>query len=313
MKKTILYFDLLILAALLLSPVNAFSGSTGPSYLNIDTQSASFQLFYYWDLRGRDSSFMVYNSSSETITVHVQIFLADNGVNEFDCEEIDFIDTYTPRDAHIYDLKDLTRNNSDPLPVMLSEGSFGFAVVSVVADFPDVDTSRPILIGNFRIVDNSGYEYRVNAAGVNPIGFTTDSFAFNIEDHGTTTYSDVVGIPIKYLSSSFSAVVGSPDIWAVFDPFIFDEFENVTSCSSVVFSCSANGLNKGIDTARPNSKGVTPPLCNTAGTGDGHMILSQPFSPAPSEKQADFFIGFIGLNNGDEVGSMSAFIAAPPF
>jgi hypothetical protein len=311
MKKTILYFEILVFTTLVLIPVNAFSGSTGPSYLNIDTQSASFQLFYYWDLRGRDSSFMVFNSSSETITVHVQIYLADNGINDTDCEEIDFIDTYTPQDAHIYDLRDLTRNNSEPLTFVLSEGSFGFAVVSVVEDFPDVDTSKPVLIGNFRIVDNSGYEYRVNAAGVNPIGFTTDSYDFNIEDYGTTTFSDVVGIPVKYLSTGFNTVFASPDIWVVFDPFIFDEDENVLSCSPVIFSCSTTGLNKGIDNARPNSKNATR-ICNTS-LSDGHMVLSQPLFPAPSDKQADFFIGFIGLNNGGEVGSMSAFIAAPPF
>ena len=312
-KKDYFLVFLLLFSVLLLYPINAMSGSTGPSYLNVETENSSFQLFYYWDLRNRDSSFQVFNNSSTSaIKVHVQIFTANSTINE--CEENDFHDNFTPLDTHNYDLRNLTKNDGTKLRLLLPDNSFGFAVVSVFEETgPDYDTTKPVLIGSFRIVDRSGYEYRANPAGVRPIGFTTDSYSFNIQDFGGANFSDVIGIPIKYDDTSpFRFVTAGPDIAAVFDPLIFDNNENSVSCSPVRFSCSASGLNKGIDVNRPNSKGVGPPICPPS-FSNGHMLFSIPFLPAVPAKQADFFVGFIGLNNGAKMGSMTTFIAAPPF
>ena len=167
-------FVLVLFLVLLFSPLNAFSGSPGPSYLNPETDNASFQLFYYWDLRNRDSSFQVFNNSGSAIRVHVQIFVANSPFAS--CEESDFIDQFTAFDTHIYDLRNLISNTGTPTGGVIADGSFGFAAVTVISA-TDFDTvTDPVLQGSFRIVDNSGYEYRANPAGVRPIGFTTDSY-----------------------------------------------------------------------------------------------------------------------------------------
>jgi hypothetical protein len=301
-----------MLVFLLLSPVIAFGGSTGPSYLNAETDNSSFQLFYYWDLRDRDSSFQVFNTSGDPVSIHVQIFIANSTPG--DCNEIDFIDELTALDAHIYELQNLARNDGTlpPLSFTLPDNTFGFAVISVIESPGFEVVNNPVLIGSFRIVDNAGYEYRANPAGVKPIGFTTDSYSFNFDSLGDVTSSDVVGIPIVWGGSGFSAVMAGPQIFALFDPLILDEHENVTSCSPVIFTCSAAGLNQGINNVLRNTKNGTR-ICNSS-QNRGLMKFTPPLTTdglPPDFIQAEFFVGFIGLNDGGKIGSMDSFIASP--
>lgn len=299
-------------AMLLLIPAAAQGGSTGPSYLNSETDNSSFQLFYYWDLRDRESSFQVFNTSGEPVSIHVQIYIAKSTPGG--CDEIDFIDNLTPFDSHIYELGNLARNNITlpPLSFILPEDGFGFAVISVVEGpgFNVID--NPVLTGSFRIVDNAGYEYRANPAGVRPIGFTTDSYSFNFDTLGDVTSSDVVGIPIVWLGPGFSNIIASPGIYALFNPFIIDEHENVVSCSPVLFTCSAAGLNQGINADFRNTKNGTR-ICNSS-QNRGIMKFTPPLTTEglpPDFIQAEFFVGFIGLNDGGSIGSMDSFIASP--
>ena len=303
-------FVFLLLFLLLGFPTTALSGSAGPSYLNPETDNGSFQLYYYWDLRDRQSTFQVYNRSSSSIQVHVQVFVANDSFVA--CNETDFFDTYTAFDTHIYDLKTMTPNSGTPTGVPpFPDGTFGFAVVTVI-DTSTGDTAiNPVLQGSFRIIDNAGYEYRANPAGIRPIGFTTDSFGFSYDSIGATTFADVIGIPVKWTEPAFGIPQGGANIVAKLDPFNFDEDENVISCSPRVFSCSANGMNFGINTNITNSKGGTN-LCLTS-ADSGIINFERPVVPGipPGTTQADFFVGFIGLNNGSNMGSMDSFIAIP--
>lgn len=303
-------FILLILYACLFAPNNSFSGSMGPTYLNPETDNASFQLFYYWDLRGRYSSFQVFNKGSELVRVHVQVFTANSTTSP--CSEIDFVDEYTPLDTHIYDLRNIVTNSGPAIVGSLDEGTFGFAVVTVVGPTSFSTVTNPVLNGSFRIIDEAGYEYRANPVGVKPIGFTTETFAFNFDSFETQSFSDVIGIPVKWAAPNFGTPMAGSDIVAVFAPEILDENEFITSCSEVVFSCSAVGMNHGINNSIRNSKTnsrICPTLQNT-----GMMRLKRPFTSgggAPGITQADFFVGFIGLNDGGQNGSLDSFIAVP--
>jgi hypothetical protein len=303
-------FVLVLFLILLFSPLKAISGSPGPSYLNPETDNGSFQLFYYWDLRNRDSSFQVYNNSTSAIRVHVQIFTANSTLAP--CEEIDFIDQFTSFDTHIYNLKNLTTNNStSPGLTSLADGTFGFAAVTVISDTGFDTVTNPVLQGSFRIVDDSGYEYRAHPAGIRPIGFTTDSYSFNFDSLGSTSFSDVIGIPLIWAGPTFRTPIAGPNIFAKFDPFLVDEDENDLSCSSATFTCSASGLNLGINDTIRNTKDNTR-ICNST-ISKGIMRFERPtFSGGgPGLTQAEFFVGFIGLNDGGKIGSMDSFIATP--
>ncbi len=304
-------FILLIFYACLFAPINSYSGSMGPTYLNPETDNASFQLFYYWDLRNRDSSFQVFNKGTEMLRVHVQIFTANSAIHP--CEEINFIDQFTPQDTHVYNLRNITRNSGSPLSVgSLSDGTFGFAVITALGPTGFDTLTDPVLLGSFRIIDESGYEYRANPVGVKPIGFTTETFAFNFASYPGQSFSDVVGIPVIWTGTNFRNPVGGSSIVAVFSPEILDENEFVTSCSEAVFSCSATGMNLGINNSIRNSKTNTR-ICPTS-QNTGMMRLKRPFTSgggAPGITQAAFFVGFIGLNDGGQNGSMDSFIAVP--
>ena len=302
-------FVLLALFFLLGFPTMAISGSAGPSYLNPETDAGSFQLYYYWDLRDRTSSFQVFNSSTSSTRVRVQIFVANDTF--FECNETDFFDQYTPFDTHIYNLRNLATNNGIPLPVSsFPDGTFGFAVVTVINSGGGTLTN-PVLQGSFRIVDNAGYEYRANPAGIKPIGFTTDSYGFSYTSLGPGTKADVIGIPVKWTAPSFGIPQAGPNVVAKFNPFNVDQHEVPVSCDPRVFSCSANGMNFGINNNIPNSKGATS-LCPIS-FDTGLINLRRPTSSTipPGATQADFFVGFIGINNGSSMGSMDSFIAIP--
>ena len=302
---------LILLIILLLSSLNTLNGYSAPFYPNIETEKSSFQLFYYWDLRNRDSSFQVFNTSNTGIRVHVQVFMANSTVHP--CEDIDFVDEFTPFDTHIYQLKNLIRNNGTPLPpdFGVSNNTFGFAVVTVVSATGLEPVMNPVLQGSFRIVDNSGYEYRANPAGVSSTSSPTDHYSFNFDTLGSSTFSDVVGIPIIRVGSGFGIVQGGQNIFAKFDLFIVDEDENDLSCSPAIFTCSASGLNKGINNTIRNTKDNSR-ICNTS-QNTGLMRFEPPLfsGGGPGLTQAEFFVGFIGLNDGANIGSMDSFIATP--
>lgn len=303
-------FVLVIISALFGFPTIAVGGSSGPSYLNPETDNGSFQLYYYWDLRDRESTFQVFNRSNNPVRVHVQIFVANDTFVQ--CNETDFFDQYTPRDTHIYNLKNIVSNDGNPTGVAsFPDGTFGFAVVTVI-DTSTGDTAvNPVLQGSFRIVDNAGYEYRANPAGIRPIGFTTDSFGFSYDSLGASTSADVIGIPVKWTEPTFGIPQAGPNIVAKLDPFNVDDNENDVSCNPRVFSCSATGMNLGINNSIPNSRGSSN-LC-ISNESTGIIRLEQPVVTGipPGTTQADFFVGFVGINNSSNMASMDSFIAIP--
>ena len=138
----------------------------------------SYQLYYYWDLRDRDSyvqvsynKFQAFTSSpppAVNLDLHIQIFVTNSFCNEFD-----FFDEYTPEDTHIYNLRNIQTNDGNPSGIVLSDNTFGFVVVTVMDASGEADDSQPFLAGNFRIVDNDGYEYRSVAASYPVIDTTT--------------------------------------------------------------------------------------------------------------------------------------------
>lgn len=291
----------LFLALLLAIPVDSWAGAFG--ILNTDGTSA--QLFAPWDLRARNTFVQVTNTGALPIVVHVQIFNAAAG----GCPEIDFYDTYTKNDTHVYDLRGLTRNNAVPLNAALPDGGFGIVVVSNAAgvDLPHLGDAIGdyVLTGNYRIIDTAGYEYRSNIDSlINILSAVVDVPAvttFNFNNVDGANASDVIGIVIADAGPGPIEVNASPGISVTFDVDEIDAAENPLSCEDFRFDCSANSFNVGINDALPNSR-IGARLCPGFSEPVGLMILtSEDTTGSPN-----YFTGYVGLNNGDGTGSMDS-------
>ncbi len=278
-----------------------------------DTDAAGYQLFYYWDLRDRESFLQVTNTDSSPVTVHVQLFDVGGG-----CGEFDFYDTFTPHDTHIYQVSNLTRNDGSPLSPPQLGGGYGFAVVSVVTGVGGTVRNHPVLTGNFRIVDNVGrFEYRTNAASfVDTEPMLAYTFEFNNGD--AASLADVVGIAVAQAGVGQTNVtaLSQLDVNALFEVTLVDENENEISCGKTVFAClkpsdavaqavlSATGASNigfdfGINQSIPASRGEEDTLC--LGSDPRGVLRLEPLGVG-----GNFFVGFIGLNNGNGTGSMES-------
>ncbi len=327
------FLHLLLLVTMLIAPAVSMAGPPPINFAErIDqTDQASYRLVFFWDLRmARQTFAQVTNTTNFTTNVHVQIFNVTSPAVV--CEETDFDDVYTPGDTHVYDLSNLVSNNdADGLGNVgnsapnadLDEG-YGLLVVSQVNASPD-------LIGMFRIIDGDGdFEYRTNAAGEEIAGGQAATNLWNIGDLNFNNVdganlSDVIGL--VYRSVDDDVVLASPLIQAVFGDatgdvtdsspqiHIFDEFESPTSCSPTTFTCAPTLLDKGIDNFHPNSKGEVNRICNdSVDVGWLFMPIQDVFCFDFDPDTGDcgggivdiFFVGYLGLNNGDGTGSMDS-------
>ena len=200
----------------------------------------------------------------------------------------------------------------------------------------------------FRIIDDSGYEYRTNAAGKEVLagggyGYGPDEEILigsggrswdtlvNFELADGNNLSDLVGI--TYWELDHATVDADPLVGTSFGGDftdgigIYRENETFNSCDSTVFSCADGNMNKGIDQSLPNSQGQVNHVCTTTRLPDNTSgWLEMPFSGfscQPPFGSADnfrckgikkdlFFVGFIGLNNGDGTGSMDSWWSEKP-
>lgn len=302
-----------------------------------ETDVSSGSLYSFFDLRDRETYVQVTNTAnpnfanavnvSGDITVHVQIFNVDDN-----CNENNFFDTLTPNDTHIYNIRDIQTNNGSPSGVVLPGNAYGFVVISVVDSSFIIDEDSNILIGNVRILDDSGYEYRTNSAGhQDPDGNQSSDreWNFNFNTNDGIILSDVVGIIVDEIDDFNS---GRPaveaqllDAWHLYNVDIFNLDEVPFSCRNVIFACTDqdnpllgalledvaigdddddddDGANVasfeyGINEAIPHSKGGEL-LCPGNIISEGFVRLD-----LLSNDGAHAGI-FIGLNNGNGRGSM---------
>ena len=314
----------IVLALLAVAPMQAFAG--GPIFIDpVDnTDTGTDRLIYYYDQLGRETFIQVTNTSDADLTIHVQIFEAD----QF-CNEVDFDDVLTGGQTKVYDMADIP-GGSD-----LTD-SYGFVAITLDTTVPFVSGA---LIGSFRIIDSEGYEYRTNAASSDYIGedpllpFMFDN-VLNFNNVNGNAFSDVVGITYVDLLDGRN-VFADPSIISVFggigageQNLIFDHDEVFNSCSPVAFACAPDAINLGIDNSVPNTQGFAR-ICNTNKLeGDlepvdsgwlllpyqGSFCIGSGTSDNPDECDLPtYFVGFLGLNNGDGTGSMDSWLTDPIF
>ena len=303
----------LIFAFTALTAVNVYAGLP-----IVETDTEDTQLVAFFDLRDRESFVQVTNSdifNNLATNIHVQIFNVGNL-----CNENNFFDAYTPNDTHVYNLRDIVTNDGNPSGVVLPGDAYGIVVVtSGNGDaFSEIPNAR--IIGNLRIEDNNGYEYRTNLGGVAVQAQDTDDvYTFNYNTEGGIGWSDVVGIMLDDVGEVEVTAAGS-DVWASWDIDIYDLNEVPFSCRNVIFACvdQDNPLNSqilensgdasvvsfeyGINNAIPSTKGA-PLLCPNNVISEGFVQLAN----IDYDSSADHaFVLYIGLNNGNGRGSMDA-------
>ena len=277
------------------------------------TDADPLQLYSYFDLRDRESFVQVTNVFDSQATVHVQIFNVDD-----DCNENNFFDVYTGKDTHVYNMMDVTTNDGNPSGVVLPPNAYGFVVVTVVESIGGPTSNDSVLVGNFRIIDNDGYEYRTNSSGIRSLEpIDINQFTFNYNIKGDITLSDVVGINVNQVSSAGEVDVTPLNSYSVFDIDIYNRDEVPFSCRDITFACidddntlleqlleetgvSAASFDYGINNAIPHSRGGEL-LCPGNNIADGMVVLN------PESSTSDIFTGYVGLNSGNGRGSMDSF------
>lgn len=273
------------------------------------SETRTTDLVAYFDLRQRNSFVQVTNvSSTASVTVHVQIF-----ADTFNCEDRNFTDTLTPNETHVYDIRNLVFANGNSVNFQIPDGSHGFVVISAGNG---TGLSLQQIIGNFRIVDDSGYEYRTNTAGLgfaDLVGNQANRVA-RFTDNWGANFSDIVGVDIDF-DTPDNLPDGTRDftvdLTRPMELSIFDDEENPTSCSGDTFGCTEGDpatvqfINQGINDVFPNSRGGGV-LCSGDFNTDGFIRLTlADFDNTQSE-----LVGYIGLNDGVGRGSMDRFRVA---
>jgi len=310
---------LMIFGALFLlsSPGAVFAGQSDTDQTFVKIEPGSF-VVGYWDLRDRESFLQVTNVSGGPITVHVQTFNASDPDPQFQnrCTEFNFADTYTGNDTHVYNVRNLTRNDGVELfPPILDDGH-GYIVVAVQAAGGGC-ANDPVLLANFRIIDTDGnYEYRALTLGDHGGDNSMDKpvFGFNFNNVDDTSFSDVVIMSMQ--RNDKDLCLGDPKQlkWA---REIIDTNENIVSCDDrPELGCRTSGveettiplINLGVNQGLPNSKGGST-LCS--GTNpNGWMIMADKADDICDDSDK-FCGGWIGLNNGDGTGSMDSWVGLP--
>jgi len=290
-------------------------GGTSPGDREQDSDADPFQLYSFFDLRDRESFVQVTNVSESPVTIHVQVFDVNNN-----CNENNFFDLYTGADTHIYNMRDILTNDSNPSGVLLPADAYGMVVFTVVTGVGGSTVENTVLVGNFRIIDNAGYEYRTNMLGIRSLvqPEVIPNFYFNYNIKGNVTLSDVVGMSLDQNEEEGEVVASPQDTYAAFDIDIFNINEVPFSCRDIIFACidddsplleqlledvggaSVASFEYGINNAIPHSKGGDL-LCPGNNISDGVVVLS------PEVANFDTFVGYIGLNNGNKRGSMDSF------
>ena len=257
------------------------------------------QVSAYYDLRDRETYIQVTNLSSSTRTIHVQIFQHDRN-----CDELNFFDDLTSNDTVVYNLDNIIKNDGSEAPISLNEDSYGYVVISTDP------LSGPSIIGNFRIIDNTGYEYRSNM--VSPtndnggsdnanVQIGTGNLIANFNTIDGANWSDLVGY--AYQGERTSTVTNIDEGFS-FDIFVFDMDEEPLSCDRRNFACG-NVMNYGINEDYPNSRDglLICPGGGLANPQGGFVSFENP-SNDNIDPNDDMFVGFIGINNSNGTGSL---------
>ena len=282
-----------------------------------------FILYSFFDLRDRESYVQVTNVGTINQVMHVQIFNVDDN-----CNENNFYDVYTPGDTHIYNIRDILTNDGNPSGVVIPDNSYGAVIISTVTAVGGVIEIDSPIVGNIRMLDNNGYEYRTNIPGksaasinvppLNPIP-GGNVYTFNYNTEAGVILSDIFGItPTQDFPGAQEVQMSDPTAANnLLEVDIYNLTEVPFSCRNVLFACidqdnprlqetleeegaAVASFEYGINEAIPSSKGA-PLLCPSNINSDGLVSMAQ----LDKDGNGNFVV-YVGLNNGNGRGSIDS-------
>ena len=297
MKTKSKFILLMIVLAISIIPVKSSFPQDTITIITLpetDTNSSisPSSLFYIFDLRERETFIqLTYPDAVQTglpAIAHIQIFDVSNN-----CNENNFFDGYTVNDTHVYNMRDIQTNDGNPSGVVLPDGAYGIVAITMRSTVGGQLAGPGLPIGNLRIIDINGYEYRTNAQSFGSFAngpSSSEFYSFNFNQKGDVTLSDVVGVTLFFVSHpTFSIEWVAEPVQEIFTPLdidIVDNNETIFSCRDIIFSCvneenplleellsiaeTANvaSFEYGINNAIPHSKGGGTTLsreCNLRG------------------------------------------------
>ena len=312
LSKRIIKLILLIAVVFTMQISESFAGK----FAGFIDEQPGFVTVSYFDLANGNSYVQVTNIDSvESTTIHVQIFADLNN-----CVDRDFTDTLTPNETHVYDISNLQSANGNPINFQIPADSHGFVIISAG---DGMGSRSDTIIGNFRIVRDAGYEYRVNSAIAGPGGvIPLTTYVAKFTDNWGANQADIVAVRVVP-DVNFALPDGTRDFTVqITDPhelFVFDNEETGTSCGESIFGCderpgdddppfddddldsfTTDFINQGINDIFPNTRGGLV-LCSGDMNTDGFIRLTIVGGDSAFE------IGFVGLNDGAGIGSMDRF------
>jgi len=332
----------ILLLFIFVVPVIGIAGTGGPDFEDFpgnDTDTVDDTVIYFFDLRDRETFLQLthtgrVNPSEEddfdpntNLTVHIQIYDVSS-----DCNENDFFDVYTPADTHVYNMREIQTNDGNPSGVVLPDGAYGFVFAFAIDDENTLDDDADVFIGNMRIIDNNGYEYRTNASTEDngpTMNDNNDELGyFNYNTSSGVILSDIVGVVWDDSTNEIDIDVAPLDNFAVLNVDIFNLNETPFSCRNVIYACispdsplqeallekaaeeasqaaSVARAEYGINDAIPHSKGGEL-LCPGNNISEGFVKLEILNFDNTINTTLDDIVIWIGLNNGNGRGSMDS-------
>ena len=313
--------SLFLFLILVIPTVSNAGGPFNNATLNFDTDRPGRQLHAFFDLRERESYMQVTNTDGvNPYFVHMQIFTVNDN-----CTENDFFDLFTPNDTHIYNMRDIISNDGNPSGVVLPADAYGIVVFTALDSISSTNSGGNIfLIGNSRVVDNSGYEYRTNMTtpeqDIFPLPVPSRVLTFNYNQENSL--SDIIGLTLDDAGPANNGVTVDDlqDAVILADVDIYDLNEVPFSCRNVVFACvdenslripeilediggaSVVNFEYGINEAIPSSKDA-PLLCPNNVISEGFVRMTILDSELSGGGR---FVLFVGLNNGNGRGTMDS-------
>ena len=306
------------------------------------TEEPSGQIIVPFDERAfdgvfRDTHFQLTNTSREAgVTLHIQLLYSGDD----NCTELDFFDTFTPEDTHVYDLDgDLTRNDGGGYPGFdgTNRSEYGIVVVTPVVG---ADSPVPIAFNNLHAVvtmqtasEQTGRAtvYRFNAYGRDAVNLATgaksaegtllDGVAAGFQRvipndmiyhyteapfNGFPVWADLMFFAIKddyFGGDNYKAVGGTTSLFSI--EHVVDNAENSLSCGDVQFSClEIYGINTNI-ISQLDALGATedPIICDITNYDEGFDQLA-----ARAGEDADAIFGVIGLASSNAAGATHMFV-----
>jgi len=310
--KSFIFVLFFALALCFIPAKNILAGVSGSQFeIPESDNDLNISISSFFDLRDRETFVQATVTIKSPSLLHIKIFnVADN------CNENNFFDQYTGNDTHVYNLRDIQTNDGNPSGVVLPQNAYGVVIISNFGNGGDISGN---LIGNFRIIDDAGYEYRTNSQafpnsgpGQNPDNVVT----FNFNTIGGVTLSDIVGITI--FGEGLSIADNITNNYVSYDVDIYNNNEVPFSCRDVTFACvndnnplleelleesgtSVASFEYGINEVIPHSK-AGELLCPGNNISEG--VVRMDLQNFGSDIFQKFF--YVGLNNGNGRGSMDA-------